>query len=96
MSQNYKILGVDHVHSFYLCACQVLSGDCIVIRGQAKGGPPPERVIALSNIVAPRLARKPQGQEKSKDEVQFYTHILKELTTSSYICSRLLGKVVST
>ena len=40
---------------------QVLSGDSVVIRGQPKGGPPPERILGLSGIVAPRLARKPQG-----------------------------------
>lgn len=38
---------------------QVLSGDSIVIRGQPKGGPPPERQLALSNVIAPRLARRP-------------------------------------
>ena len=38
---------------------QVLSGDNIVIRGQPKGGPPPERQLALSNVIAPRLARRP-------------------------------------
>lgn len=38
---------------------QVLSGDNIVFRGQPKGGPPPERQLALSNVIAPRLARRP-------------------------------------
>ena len=39
---------------------QVLSGDCLVLRGQfARGGPPPERTIALSGIVCPRIARRP-------------------------------------
>jgi staphylococcal nuclease domain-containing protein 1 len=37
---------------------QILSGDCIVVRGKPQGGPPPERTIALSNLTAPRLARK--------------------------------------
>ncbi|CAI7990390.1 Staphylococcal nuclease domain-containing protein 1 [Geodia barretti] len=37
---------------------QVLSGDTVVIRGQPCGGPPPTRTIALSNILAPRLARR--------------------------------------
>ena len=50
---------------------QVLSGDAVVIRGTPKRGPPPERILALSNIVAPRLARRPgqQQQQDSKDEV---------------------------
>ena len=43
----------------------------MVIRGTPKRGPPPERILALSNIVAPRLARRPgqQQQQESKDEV---------------------------
>jgi len=40
---------------------QVLSGDNVIIRGQPKGGPPPERQLALSNVVAPRLARRAVG-----------------------------------
>merc|ERR1712096_350427 len=37
---------------------QVISGDIIIIRGQPKGGPPPEKQINLSNIMAPKLARR--------------------------------------
>ncbi|XP_077975644.1 staphylococcal nuclease domain-containing protein 1-like [Styela clava] len=37
---------------------QVLSGDAIIVRGQPKGGPPPEKQINLSNITAPKLARR--------------------------------------
>jgi len=40
---------------------QILSGDNILIRGQPRGGPPPERQLALSNVVAPRLARRAVG-----------------------------------
>ena len=36
---------------------QVLDGGAVVIRGVPKGGPPPERTLALTNINAPRLAR---------------------------------------
>nr|XP_002128402.1 staphylococcal nuclease domain-containing protein 1 [Ciona intestinalis] len=36
----------------------VLSGDAIIVRGQPKGGPPPEKQINLSNIVAPRMGRR--------------------------------------
>ena len=47
----------------YMCmsdvlCMQVLSGDAVVIRGQPRGGPPPTRTVALSNIMAPRLARR--------------------------------------
>lgn len=37
---------------------QVLSGDSVVIRGQPRGGPPPERQLCLSNVNAPKLARR--------------------------------------
>jgi len=51
---------------------QVLSGDSVIIRGQPKGGPPPERQINFASVSAPRLARRPTtGQaegEGSKDE----------------------------
>jgi len=40
---------------------QILSGDNILIRGQPKGGPPPERQLALSNIIAPKIARRAVG-----------------------------------
>lgn len=36
----------------------VLSGDAVVIRGQPRGGPPPERTLCFSNITAPRMARR--------------------------------------
>ncbi|XP_047478957.1 staphylococcal nuclease domain-containing protein 1-like isoform X1 [Penaeus chinensis] len=37
---------------------QVLSGDAVIVRGQPKGGPPPERQINFSNVIAPRQARR--------------------------------------
>ncbi|XP_014191613.1 staphylococcal nuclease domain-containing protein 1 [Haplochromis burtoni] len=46
----------------------VLSGCAIIVRGQPRGGPPPERQINLSNIRAGALARRAaQGQPDSKD-----------------------------
>ena len=52
---------------------QVLSGDSIVIRGLPMGGPPPEKTVYLSNIQAPKLARRgnPNVSDSSniKDEV---------------------------
>uniref|UniRef100_A0A8C5HCQ5 Staphylococcal nuclease domain-containing protein n=1 Tax=Gouania willdenowi TaxID=441366 RepID=A0A8C5HCQ5_GOUWI len=47
---------------------QVLSGCAIIVRGQPRGGPPPERQINLSNIRAGAMARRAaQGQPDSKD-----------------------------
>ncbi|CDW57997.1 TUDOR and SNase domain containing protein [Trichuris trichiura] len=38
---------------------QILGDGSVVIRGQPKGGPPPERQLSLSYVVVPRLARRP-------------------------------------
>ncbi|KAJ8666951.1 hypothetical protein QAD02_008613 [Eretmocerus hayati] len=37
---------------------QIVSGDSITIRGIPKGGPPPEKTLILSNIIAPKLGRR--------------------------------------
>ncbi len=37
----------------------MLDGGAVVIRGQPRNGPPPERTLALAEIDAPRLARRP-------------------------------------
>lgn len=49
---------------------QVLSGDTVVIRKQPQGGPPPEKIITLSGITAPKLARQKTANNdtESKDE----------------------------
>jgi len=51
---------------------QALSGDTVVIRGQPRNGPPPERTLCLSNVTAPRLARRPNPnlpqEQEQKDE----------------------------
>lgn len=47
---------------------QVLSGCAIIVRGQPRGGPPPERQINLSNIRAFAMARRAaQSQPDTKD-----------------------------
>ncbi|NWV23230.1 SND1 protein, partial [Origma solitaria] len=47
---------------------QVLSGCAIIVRGQPRGGPPPERQINLSNIRAGSLARRAAvAQPDAKD-----------------------------
>lgn len=51
-----------------LSSLQVLSGCAIIVRGQPRGGPPPERQINLSNIRAGAMARRAaQGQPEPKD-----------------------------
>lgn len=51
-----------------LLSPQVLSGCAIIVRGQPRGGPPPERQINLSNIRAGAMARRAaQAQPDTKD-----------------------------
>ena len=38
---------------------QVMDGGAVVIRGPPRNGPPAERILALTNIDAPRLPRRP-------------------------------------
>jgi len=69
---------------------QALSGDSIIIRGQPKGGPPPERQLNFSNISAPRLARRPGGNvkiEDAKDEPWAWE-------AREYLRTKLVGKEV--
>ncbi|KAK2712557.1 staphylococcal nuclease domain-containing protein 1-like [Artemia franciscana] len=47
---------------------QVISGDSLVIRGQPKNGPPPEKTVGLAGIIAPKIGRKPPNSEEIKDE----------------------------
>lgn len=55
--KNYWIILV-FITEFAHLFLQVLSGDSVIIRGQPKGGPPPERQLNLSGINAPRLGRR--------------------------------------
>ena len=48
----------------------------MVIRNQPRSGPPQEKTLALSNVIAPRLARRPNptpdgsASSETKDEVR--------------------------
>jgi len=48
----------------------------VIVRGPPRGGPPPERTVGLSNVTAPRLARRPgivaDESKESKDEVESF------------------------
>jgi hypothetical protein len=42
----------------------VLSGDTVILKGRARAnGPPAERLLALSNVQAPRLGNKDKDDE---------------------------------
>ena len=42
----------------------VVSGDTVILQGRSTGGPPPERQLSLSSLLAPRVARGPGAQEE--------------------------------
>lgn len=68
----------------------VMSGDCVVIRGKPRGGPPPERVLALAGITAPRPARRPQnsGDKEAIDEPWAWE-------SREYLRKKLVGKSIT-
>lgn len=42
----------------------VISGDTLVLVGAATNGPPPELVLTLASLQAPRLARSPEASNE--------------------------------
>ncbi|KAG6452178.1 staphylococcal nuclease domain-containing protein 1 [Manduca sexta] len=68
---------------------QVLSGDTVVIRRQPQGGPPPEKVITLSGITAPKLARQKTANSDVETKDEPYAWEARE-----YLRKRLVGKEV--
>lgn len=68
----------------------------MVIRGQPRGGPPPERQLCLSNVNAPKLARRSnpnvEGSVETRDEVfvLFVTllHCSAMLSSPFFVASR--------
>ncbi|CAH1799685.1 unnamed protein product [Owenia fusiformis] len=71
---------------------QIQSGDAVVVRGQPKGGPPLEKTICLSNVTAPRLARRANPNLKesveTKDEPWAWE-------AREFMRKKLIGKEVS-
>ena len=62
---------------------QVLSGDTVVVRGQAASGFAPERTISLAHVSAPRIGRKDEREEAGAWE------------SREYLRKNLVGKPVS-
>lgn len=68
---------------------QVTSGDTIVVRDVPRGGPPPEYTLLLTNISAPKLAKRPiSGEEATRD--QPYAWEARE-----FLRKKLIGESVS-
>jgi len=55
----------DQIQYFTGIVKQVQDGGFITVRGQPRNGPPPERTIALSEIDAPKMARRPTPNNKN-------------------------------
>ncbi len=50
----------------------VLSGDTLVLRGRPVSGPPPEKLVSLALISAPRLNLKEPEKEEVYSNVFYY------------------------
>jgi len=73
---------------------QVLDGGAVVIRGIPKGGPPPEKTLALTNINAPRLARRPNNAQPDGGEDEPYAWEAREFLRKMVVGKTVLGCVV--
>lgn len=74
---------------------QVLDGGAVVIRGPPRNGPPAERTLALTNIDAPRLGRRPTpSQAATEDEP--YAWEAREFLRQLTVGKQVLGHVVHT
>ncbi|KAJ3071234.1 hypothetical protein HDU98_005647 [Podochytrium sp. JEL0797] len=63
----------------------VLSGDGVILRGRPVNGPPPERILSFSNVVAPRLGT---AADPSKEELGAFE-------SREYLRKLLIGKEVA-
>ncbi|CAB4064975.1 SND1 [Lepeophtheirus salmonis] len=72
---------------------QVLDGGSIVIRGQPRNGPPPERTLALADIEAPRLARRPTINSPNATEDEPYAWEAREFLRKLLVGKSVLGTV---
>ena len=65
----------------------------MVIRGQPRGGPPPERQLCLSNVNAPKLARRSnpnvEGSVETRDEVCYITTLFSDALCFLWLLTRL-------
>jgi staphylococcal nuclease domain-containing protein 1 len=65
----------------------VLSGDSVIIRGIPKGGPPPEKQINFSSVIAPRLQRRPTTASGSESTDEPYAWEARE-----FLRQKLIGE----
>merc|ERR1712106_354137 len=70
-------------------------GGAVVIRGPPRNGPPPERILALTNIDAPRLARRPNATNPATEDEPFAWEA-REYLRKMVVGKNVLGNVVHT
>ncbi|XP_023328486.1 staphylococcal nuclease domain-containing protein 1 [Eurytemora carolleeae] len=73
----------------------VLDGGAVVIRGQPRNGPPPERVLALTNIDAPRLGRRPTANAAATADEPLAWEA-REFLRNLVVGKQVIGHVVHT
>merc|ERR1711970_557609 len=74
---------------------QVMDGGAVVIRGPPRNGPPAERILALTNIDAPRLARRPTPSNPATEDEPFAWEA-REFLRKMVVGKAVLGNVVHT
>jgi len=72
-----------------------LDGGAVVIRGPPRNGPPSERILALTNIDAPRLARRPTPNAAATED-EPYAWEAREFVRKMCVGKTVIGHVVHT
>jgi staphylococcal nuclease domain-containing protein 1 len=74
---------------------QVMDGGVVVIRGPVRNGPPAERILALTNIDAPKLGRRPTPTQAATED-EPYAWEAREFLRKMLVGKSILGHVVHT
>lgn len=74
---------------------QVMDGGAVVIRGPPRNGPPAERILALTNIDAPRLGRRPNPSNAATEDEPLAWEA-REFLRKMVVGKPVLGHVVHT
>jgi staphylococcal nuclease domain-containing protein 1 len=75
---------------------QVLDGGAVVIRGAPRNGPPPERTLALGEVNAPRMARRPGTKDPAGTADEPFAWEAREFLRKLLVGKPVLGCVSHT